>query len=372
MSRSLVSGNVLVAFFTTAFCGYAPTTIAQTQELEMLCEFDRDTPPGNIAVTPDDRIFISQHQFYNPQYRVVEVLPDCSTQPFPSERWSLPPDERGIGLNNVLGINADKNGILWMLDRAPGNGEAGRLVGWDTRSDTLHRIIYLAPPLIPASHSFLNDLAIDSDRNAIYIADTATPDKSALLVIDLETGYVRRVLEGRESVTPEDIPIEIDNGEPLVLGGREARVGVNPITIDADNEWVYFGPMSGRSLYRVRSRDLLDLSLSSEELESRVERYGDRPNSDGITVDGGGNVYITDINNNAIGVVDATGEYRVLYQDDRLLSWSDGFAFGPDGFIYLTSNQLHRSPPFNQGDDRSVPPFYLLRFPSLEPGEVGR
>ena len=336
--------------------------------IEVVAEFPQENPPGNIAVTPDGRLIMSQHQFYGTDLKVVEVLPDGSVEPFPTPEWSSPPDVNGIGLNNVLGIRADGDGVVWMLDNA-GENTSGRLVGWDTRMQQLHQIVYLAPPLTP-NNAFLNDFAVDLYHDAAYIADTAGGSNSALIVVDLNTGHSRRVLEGHPSMQPEDIPMVIDD-RTIMAGDEEARIGVNPITLDPSNEWVYYGPMSGQSLYRIRTVDLLDQALSPTDLAARVERFGDKPISDGITIDGGGNVYVTDITNNAIGVVDPNGEYRVLYQDDAL-SWTDGFGFGPDNQIYVTVNQLHRSPALNQDEDGSTPPYYLLRFPAIDAGVVGR
>ncbi|MEO1520104.1 MAG: L-dopachrome tautomerase-related protein [Cyanobacteria bacterium J06633_2] len=342
--------------------------LREMDSIDVVAEFPSEHPPGNIAVTPDGRLLMSQHQFYGTDFKVVEVLSNGTVQPFPTEDWSSPPDDNGIGLNNVLGIRADMNGVVWMLDNA-GESGAGRLVGWDTRTDSLHQVVYLASPIIP-DNAFLNDFAIDLFHDAAYIADTAGGSNSALIVVDLNTGYARRVLDGHSSMQPEDISMVID-GETVMSGGEEVRIGVNPITLAPDNDWVYYGPMTGRSLYRIRTADLLDVSLSADELAARVERFGDKPISDGITIDAGGNVYVTDITNNAIGVTRPTGNYEVLYQDE-MLSWTDGFGFGPDNQIYVTVNQLHRSPALNGGVDDSAPPYFLLRFPSLDAGVVGR
>ncbi len=65
--------------------------------------------------------------------------------------------------------------------------------------------------------------------------------------------------------------------------------------------------MTGTSMYRVRTRDLLDESLDESSLRARVERYGDKPLSDGSTVDSAGNVYITAIADDAIGVTRSDG-----------------------------------------------------------------
>ena len=348
--------------------------VAQTdepiEELEIVAEFPAEHPPGNIAVTPEGRLIMSQHQFYGAPLRVVEVLDDGSVTAFPNEAWSSEPNSQGIGLNTVLGLRSDENGIVWMLDRSDGEGQPGKIVGWNSENDELYQIIYLPQPII-ADSPFLNDLAVDLDHNAIYITDTASGDDSALIVVDLNTGFSRRVLEGDVSTRPEDIPIIIDE-RIINLGGEPARIGVNPITVDPNNEWVYYAPMSGTSLYRIATDDLLDSSLAAEELSSRVERYGDKPICDGITVDGSGNVYITAITDNAIGVTNATGKYQTLYQDNELLSWTDGMAFSNDDYVYVTVSQLQNSPPLNNGRDSSQPPFYLVRFPALESGTVGR
>ena len=290
--------------------------------------------------------------------------------PLPDQAWSSQPDQTGVGLNTVLGLRSDQDGILWMLDRSAGEGQPGKIVGWDTENEELYQVIYLPQPIISSS-PFLNDLAVDLDHNAIYITDTAGGEDSALIVVDLTTGFSRRVLEGDISTRPEDIPIII-NERLINLAGNPAKIGANPITIDPDNEWVYYAPMSGRSLYRIATEDLLDQSLSPEALSNRVERYGDKPICDGITVDGAGNVYITSITENAIGVVDQTGKYEILYQDDKLLSWTDGMAFSSDNYIYATVTQLQNSPPLNNGENDFQPPFYIVKFPALSSGKVGR
>lgn len=350
-----------------------PPVVAQTDEfngLEIVAEFPAEHPPGNIAITPEGRIIMSQHQFFGAPLRVVELLADNSLVPFPNQAWSSQPEEKGIGLNSVLGVRADENGIVWMLDRSDNSGQPGKIVGWDTESDQLYQVIYLPQPII-SEDSFLNDLAVDLDHNAIYLTDTAGGNNSALIVVDLNTGFSRRVLEGDVSTRPEDIPLIVDE-RVINVAGKPARIGANPITVDPNNEWVYYAPMSGTSLYRIATADLLDPTLAPEELSRKVERYGDKPICDGITVDGAGNVYITSITDNAIGVVDATGTYQILYEDNNLLSWTDGMAFSSDNYIYVTVSQLQNSPPLNNGENAFKAPFYLVRFPALASGEVGR
>lgn len=189
-------------------------------------------------------------------------------------------------------------------------------------------------------------------------------------MVDLNTGMARRVLEGSQYTSPEDIDMVIDN-HTVTLGGNPARVGVNPITIDNQHEWVYFAPMTGTSLYRVRTKDLLNHTLSDKALAKKVQRYGDKPISDGITMDSAGNVYVTAITQNSIGVTRPNGKYETLYQD-KTISWPDGFAVGPNNSVYFTVNELHRSPVLNKGKDDSTGQFAIYRFNAHAPAKVGR
>lgn len=328
--------------------------------------------PGNITITPEGRIVVSQHQFYSPQLRVVEVLPGGATRPFPSDRWSRDIGPEGIGLEAVLGLRSDPDGVVWMLD----NGSAPpRIVAWDTRAGALHRIIHLpAPATIPGS--FHNDLAVDPLHQAIYIADiAAAPDAAALVVVDLRTGFARRLLQGHVSTAAEDVSMRVE-GQPLRARRgetiEEPRVGINPITIDVAYAWVYYGAMHGTALYRVRTLDLLDAALSSEALAARIERCGDKPPSDGISIDAAGNVYVTDTGASGIGVVAPDGSYRLLFRDEERLCWPDGVSAGPDGFMYVTVNKLHRTAALNAGVHASQPPYYIVRFRPLGAAVVGR
>jgi len=357
--RILATGLFVLAVYA---CVRAP-------ELEVVGALDE--APGNITVTPDGRIILSMHPFFKPQWRVAEWT-DGGLRPFPDARIAEGSDP-DVPLYSVLGIRSDSHGIVWMLDNGRRGVAPPRLVAWDTRRDALHAVIPLSDPVTPPD-TFVNDLAIDETHNRIFIADPAGGGNAALIVVDVNSGSARRVLQGDRSVTPEDLDLVVD-GRPLEMRQpdgtvRRPRVGVNPIALDADDAWLYYGPMSGTSLYRVRVADLLDASLDSAALAARVERYGRKPVCDGISIDRAGNVYVTDIGNNAIGVI-THGEYRIYLQDPRL-SWPDAFSFGPDGRLYTVANQLQRSALLNGGVSTAAPPYYLFSLPPLADGVSGR
>ncbi|MEM7667754.1 MAG: L-dopachrome tautomerase-related protein [Pseudomonadota bacterium] len=323
--------------------------------------------PGNVAVTPKGRIIASLHQFYEPARQVVEILPDGSVIPFLDEDAA-----EALELVAVLGLQADRDGIVWMVDNG-GGAVAPRVVAWNTVADELHRILTFDQNLMPAG-AFPNDLAVDRTHGKLVLANSGASQDAGLVIVDLATGDARRALHGHPLLAHEDEDMVID-GRVVTAGAGAARqpvrIALNPITIDPTDTWIYFGAMSGTSLYRVRARDLYDEALSHDALASRVERHGNKPFSDGITIDDDSNVYVTDLRNGAVGFTAADGTYRILHDDARL-SWPDGLAAGPDGCIYLTVNQLHRSAVLNGGEDISEPPFLIVRFAPQAPVTVGR
>ncbi len=338
-----------------------PVYADSTPPYEIIGKFNEG--PGNLTVTPDGRIIMSLHQFYNPQYSVVEVLPDRSLAPFPNKEINERTGGPGLRLDSVLGIHSDSDGVVWMLDNGMRSGVTPKLVAWDTRANKLHRVIDLPASAAPRN-AFVNDLAVDKLHNRIFISDPAGGSNAALIVVNLETGRARRVLEGDKSVIPEKIDLIIDT-RPLRVkdsAGNLVRphIGINPIAEDSNNEWVYFGAMHGRSFYRVRAEDLANEGLKAEELASRVERYSSKPISDGIAMDTAGNIYLGDLAANAIGRVTPGRKYQRLAQSPDL-SWVDSLSVGPDGHLYALVNRLHLSAMLNGGDAVSKPPYFLIR-----------
>ncbi len=364
--------------FALCGCRATPTQPASAptptppEGIEIVAELD--IAPGNITVTPDGRIIVSLHQHFEPEPRVAEIIDGHKLRPFPNAEWNDPNKVDYERLDTVLGVQTDTTGVLWMLDNGMRSSVTPKLVGWHLDEDRLYQLIMIPEPISHES-SFLNDLAVDRENNHIYIADPMG-DESALIVVNLENGLSRRVLEGHQSVVPEDIDLVIDQIPAEVRLPDDSvirpRVGVNPIALDAANEWLYYGPMHGTAIYRIHTRHLIDTDLTDDQLAEHVERFGNKPISDGSSVNNAGEIYITDLSNNAIGIVNTNGSYRQLFQDDALLRWPDAFSFGPDNWVYVAVNQLHRGPVLNKGEDKTEPPFYVIRFRDEAGGVIGR
>ncbi len=352
--------------FLFAFSGHACAETASNYEI--IAKLSQ--APGNVTATGSGRIIMSQHQFYQPNDSVVERQADGSLTPFPSKELNDRQGHSGLTLDSVLGIRTGVDGVVWMLDNGMRGGVTPKLVGWDTKTDRLRRVIYLPAPIAPKD-AFVNDFTVDSRHNRIFIVDPASGANAAFIVVDIETGAARRVLEGHQSVVPEKVDLVID-GRPIQMKNAEGHwvrphIGVNPVTEDLQNEWVYFGPMHGTSLYRIKAGALADEKLDPKTLAQMVERYSDKPICDGISIDKDNNIYLGDLAANAIGVIKPDRSYYRLAQSPEL-AWVDSLAFGPEGKLYAVINQLHRSAVLNGGEPLSKPPYLLIEVKALAPG----
>ena len=378
--RIALAAVASLASWAAAGCAAAPmaddATMAEP-EIEVLAQLPGG--PGNITVTGDGLVITSIHPSYDSE--IVAVAADgAAVRPFPDGDWATAlgadaAEDGGPGLKRVLSVRADRDGKVWLLAGFPGPAPRTFYV-WDTTTGAMDHVIDVVPGDIALPSSFFNDMALAPAHGVVVISDPAGGGP-ALVVMDMETGEGRRVLQDHVSVTAEDIDAFID-GVPLAQARDEngdlipLRGAVNPITIDSAEEWVYYGAMSGASLYRVRLADLLDESLGADALAARVERYGDKAPSAGITIDEAGNVYVADVGARGIGVVSPDGGYRVLVQDDVLLDWPDGLAVDDDGYVYVAANGLYRTWTSHEAMGAPEPPFPLIRFKALAPTVQGR
>lgn len=343
----------------------ATATAIEVGPLEAVTEFT-DYRGGGITITPAGRILVSMHPLDNPKIKVVEIMANGSKQPFPNADWADGPATGAVGLSSVIGIHTDSNGIVWILDMG-GDKAPAQLVAWNSINNTLHKKIPLTKPSL-LDNSFIQDFAIDEKHQKIYIADMTFGNfsgatKPAIIVVDLKTGHSKRVLEGASQLMPEnrDIVIEASLLASKTKEGNtnKLRFGLNPIAIDEQNKWLYFGAFTGTKIYRIPTTALADTKMSDKRLSAKIKIYGPKQPSDGIAYAPGGGILVTDLEHNAVGLT-IQGKYEIIKQDKKL-SWPDSLAIS-EGYVYVTQDQLHQHPAFSQGLGNTKAPYTLYRF----------
>ena len=329
-----------------------------------------------MTITPSGDIILSLHQFYRPVHRVVKI-PEGTAEavPFPNDPISRGAQDAEVRLDSVQGIQCDRKGVVWMLDNGRRGESNARIVAWNDKRNELHKLIQLPPECVRVD-SFVNDLVfVPDDPSTIFISDPAGGNDAALIVLDVETGMGRRVLEGDISVRPMSSELIIDGNVVAAEGLDGVRTrpqfGVNSLTIDRKGKWLYFAALNSDILYRVDTKLLKDKSLKPAELAARVERYARKPHCDGISIDRDDNIYVTDLRAKAIGVIDsAKRRYRLLVADADF-EWPDGLCYADNRFYFYT-NQLHRSAFFSkEAPSRRLRGFHLFEFKGLASGIKG-
>ncbi len=330
-----------------AMSGTSATAFGAPPKLEAL--FQLPLPPAGLTIIPGGQYVLSVSFEGKPQNRVVQINPSGASSPFPTPTIGQASAGESLLLDAVEGMQTDPKGIVWMVDNGRRSELPPKIVAWDTDHQKLHRVINLAPPAVLRT-SLLDDLAVDSENGFIYIADPASGEDAALIVVELATGLARRVLQGHPSVIPQaglDLVIDGQSLRTIRLDGSVADPdgGVNPIALDKKAEWLYFGPLRSPQLFRVKTEDLRNLKHTPDLLAGMVEVYSGKPICDSITLDNKGNIYVADLSGKAIGMINASArQYQALVTDPRLL-WPDGLCFGEDGKLYFFNNARKCQPP---------------------------
>jgi sugar lactone lactonase YvrE len=366
--------NILLSFLVLALLGtivlwvrygggtpypdLSTAPVLDASALEEVLEFPE--PVGNVAVNRDGRIFFTVHPESRPKGNKLLEYVRGAAVPYPSGA------AQAELFDTVLGVAIDRFNRLWTIDHGNHGLRAARIVAIDLDTNEVLRNQNLSSDIAPPG-SFLQDLQVSADGNTIVIADASFWRKSpAIIVYDVETGEARRVLESHESVSAEDYMIRNNDRDMEFLGGIVAlRGGIDGIALGP--KWLYFGAISGDGLYRVQLRDLRDRSLPPGQLANRVERVGDKPLSDGMSIDVDGNVYVTDVEHNSIFITGPGRVPRTLIRSPEI-RWPDALSFGPDGYLYVADSALAELILQSREHIDASGPYKIFRF---KPGTAG-
>jgi len=289
-------------------------------------------PIGNVAVSRNGRVFFTVHPESRPRGNKLLEYVNGASVPFPSRRL-----QKAL-FDTPLGIAIDRFDRLWVIDHGNHGLRAAHLVAIDLATGKVLRNQRFDRSIAPAG-SLLQDLQVSADGRCIVIADTSLWRKRpALIIYAVDTGNARRVLEAHSSVAAENYIIRSHGRRLEFLGGTVAlRGGVDGIALG--KEWLYYGALSGSGLYRIRLKDLRNEKLPASQLETRVERYSDKPLSDGLSIDTSRGIYITDVEHSAVFRVGSNRHLSTLIQSPKM-RWPDALSFGPDDYLYVADSAL--------------------------------
>jgi sugar lactone lactonase YvrE len=318
-------------------------------------------PIGNLAVSANGRVFYTINPESRPTGAKLLEWVDGAPKAFPS-------DEAQALFETPLGVVIDQQNRLWTIDHGNHGTGTPRLLAFDLETGAVvhdHELDSSAAQL----GSFLQDLQVDSTGKHVFIADVSFWRKNpALVVYDVEGQSARRVLEGDESVSPQDWLIRNPTKDMKFFGGLVVlKPGVDSIAIDRADQWVYYGAVTHDTMFRVKVADLLDASLSEGALAARVEPVGRKPLSDGMSTDNEGNLLITDVEHGSVMRMTPEGKLTTLVASQRI-RWADALSYGPDGWLYVADSAIPDQMLRSKAHMKEAAPYHIFRF---KPGVDG-
>jgi len=322
-------------------------------------------PIGNVAVSPDGRVFYTIHPESRPETVKLLEWREGRGQPYPSlEAQSL--------FDAVLGLAVDRQGRLWTIDHGKHGTARARLLAFDLSSGKVAHDHVFSPDEAQVG-SFLQDLEVDAKGETVYIADVSFFRKNpGIVVYDVASGKARRRLERDPSVMPQDWIIRTPAREMKFLGGVVAlKSGIDGVVLSNDDAWLYYAAMNHDTLYRVRTADLREPGLDDVALAKRIEKVGRKPLSDGLGIDQNGGVLVTDIEHGGVVRVSPDGTLATLVATPRV-RWADGVANGPDGWLYLADSDIPDQMLRSKGHIRAHAPYFIWRLKPDVAGVPGR
>jgi len=329
---------------TASYAQESPTPAPTGPELSEVATFDHQVT--GVTVTEEGRIFVNFPRWTEDVPVSVAEVVDGEARPYPNEEWNAWRNARksevtpGDHFVSVQSVVADGQGSLWVLDPAapaasfivPGGP---KLVQVDLATDEVARTIAFGPDVAPQG-SYLNDVRFSPDGRYAYITDAGP--LGALVVLDLETGAARRLLEGHPTTVADPDVVVDHKGDPIRRpDGRGVEFAADSIALSPDGATLYWKPLTGETLYSVPTAVLEDASLTAEQVAAEVLDEGQVGVTDGLWMDGD-RIYLSAVEEDAIKVREGAA-VTTLIEDDRL-RWPDTFSQGPDGTIYVTTSRI--------------------------------
>jgi sugar lactone lactonase YvrE len=348
--------------------------------LEQVARFDHQVT--GVTVARDGRVFVSFPRWTeDTPVSVAELGKDGSIAPFPSDEWNAwrnaRKDEMSAGDHFVCvqSVVADGEGNVWVLDpAAPAQGyvvKGGpKLVEIDLRTNKVARVIHFDEEAAPQG-SYLNDVRFSPDGRHAFITDSGA--QGAILVLDLQSGKARRMLDGHPSTQPEKgVVVHADGHELRRPDGRGVEFASDGIALSPDGKTLYWQAIKGHTLYSVPTQALLSTKAGEKQVEADVRKVGQNGVADGLMIGrADGRMYITSPEDDSVKVRDLKGggDPTILLGDKRL-RWPDTFAEGADGSLYLTTSHIQDSA-FFKPDAPPALPTELWRIVGAQPDATG-
>jgi hypothetical protein len=149
-----------LCYLCLTFLGTAQAGVGENPEVESV--FRLSLGPSCMTTAPDGAWILGVNQAERPRFRAVQVRKSGEVTAFPNEKMSADGSTSATPLDAIEGVQADANGVIWILDNGRRSETTPKVLAWNHDKNNIQLVRNLsAPAVLPGS--FLADLAVDPD-----------------------------------------------------------------------------------------------------------------------------------------------------------------------------------------------------------------
>ncbi len=305
-----------------------------SKEPELVVEFKGQQVTG-VTVSDKGRLFANFPRWREGVINSVVEVVNGEAKSYPDESWNN--WEIGKPLKDsvfvaVQSVVACKNKLYVLDTRNPlfqGVQGAPRIFVFDLSTNKPDRI-YVFNQEGYHKDSYINDIRIDESTNRAYFTDSG---HAGLVVLDLESGIAKRVLDNHPSTLAET--------NELIIGETiwKNTVHSDGIALDTTNNLLYYHSLTGYTLYAVPTK-VLSFG-TDEEVQKSILNIQKTPAPDGMIFDRKGNLYLADLEKNTIVARDSEGNLITIAEGEKV-RWADTFSIY-NNELYYTNSRIHEA-----------------------------
>ncbi|MBE7210261.1 MAG: hypothetical protein INR65_04515 [Gluconacetobacter diazotrophicus] len=328
---------------------------------------------NGLAQAPDGRLLVEFPRIANAggvslgiagADGTITPYPDARLNAAPATSGTVAPDAPFVGLN---AIHLAPDGGLWAVDTgipAPGKTPlpgGTRLIRIDLKTNAVTRVITIpAEALRPKSYT--DDIRFNGDH--AYVTDAGAP---GLLVVDLRTGRVRRVLDGAPALTAKR-PIVVDGETLKGPDGKPVMLHADLEEVTPDGKQLYVQPLCG-PMSRIPTAVLDDPTVPDKQVAAAPVFWYDTPALGGTAIEADGTLVLNDIENDSVLTLSPDRVLTEVIRDPRL-HWADAPVLAGHDTLLIPAAQLDRAPLFHHGRSEIRYPVtvYALTLPAAGAG----
>ncbi|KAJ3663043.1 hypothetical protein Zmor_007352 [Zophobas morio] len=279
--------------------------------------------------------------------------------PFPS--WEMNSGSTCDAIQNVLSMEIDKDGIMWVLDarRVDNNTDCPpKIILLDLNDKGKIVNDFLVPDeLCPRNRGcFLNDIVVDGDY--AYISDTTSSDPG-IFVYHRDSNSAWKARDKSMFGDPNAVRFEaqgVENEKASHINGIALCCGETERTF-------FFMPQTSLHVFSISNSILKNRSIATgSNLHNFITDEGTKQGqSGGMMCDTASNIYYGILPLNAVGkwnIKKPLLTAEIVEKNDEIIRWPDSFSIYKD-YLYLITNSISKFS--KSGIDKSEINFRIIK-----------